>query len=402
MKFTDKKIQNLKPKSQRYEEWEGNGFGVRVTPRGIKSFVYLYRFDGKPRRLTLGSYPNMTLADAHKAHAEALKKLEQGIDPGAVMVAKRQEERVAPTVADLADEYLRLWARPRKRSWRVDQRILNKDILPIWGRRKARDVTRRDVIQLLDKITERGGIMSNRTLSVIRKMYNFGINRDLVSTSPCIGVQAPAAETRRDRVLSSIELKHFWKGLDHSHITLGIRLALKLMLITAQRKGEVISARWTDINLDEAWWTIPETKNGLPHRVPLSDQAIELLEAAKHLSGDSAWIFSSLRRNGPIAGASVDHALRQALQTLEIEHFTPHDLRRTAATFMTGSCGIPRIVVSKILNHAEPHITSIYDRASYDQEKQIALAAWGRKLQEIVEETESNVIPMVRGSLNGQ
>ncbi|MEJ2673526.1 MAG: Arm DNA-binding domain-containing protein, partial [Deltaproteobacteria bacterium] len=137
MKFTDKKIQNLKPKSQRYEEWEGNGFGVRVTPRGIKSFVYLYRFDGKPRRLTLGSYPNMTLADAHKAHAEALKKLEQGIDPGAVMVAKRQEERVAPTVADLADEYLRLWARPRKRSWRVDQRILNKDILPIWGRRKA-------------------------------------------------------------------------------------------------------------------------------------------------------------------------------------------------------------------------------------------------------------------------
>ena len=96
MKFTDKKIQNLKPKAQRYEEWEGNGFGVRVTPRGVKSFVYLYRFEGKARRLTLGTYPTMTLADAHKAHAEAMKKLEQGIDPGVEAVAERVEERRGP------------------------------------------------------------------------------------------------------------------------------------------------------------------------------------------------------------------------------------------------------------------------------------------------------------------
>ena len=96
MKFTDKKIQNLKPKAQRYEEWEGNGFGVRVTPRGVKSFVYLYRFEGKPRRLTLGTYPNMTLADAHRAHAEAVKNLEQGIDPGAVTVAERRGRAQGP------------------------------------------------------------------------------------------------------------------------------------------------------------------------------------------------------------------------------------------------------------------------------------------------------------------
>ena len=156
MKFTDKKIQNLKPKPQRYEEWEGNGFGVRVTPRGVRSFVYLYRFEGKARRLTLGTYPTMTLADAHKAHAEAVKKLEQGIDPGAVTVSERRENREAPTVAALADEYLEKWAKPRKRSWREDQRILEKDVLPLWGERKAKDITRQDVIRLLDGVMDRG------------------------------------------------------------------------------------------------------------------------------------------------------------------------------------------------------------------------------------------------------
>jgi len=169
------------------------------------------------------------------------------------------------------------------------------------------------------------------------------------------------------------------------------------MLVSAQRKGEVISAQWADINLDENWWIIPETKNGLPHRVPISAPAVELLKVAKTISGDSPWVFSSLRRNGPISGASVDHALRFALNSLEMEHFTPHDLRRTAATFMTGSCGIPRLIVSKILNHAEPHITAVYDRASYDKEKQMALESWGRKLQGIIEDSETtNVIPMVR------
>jgi integrase len=397
MKLTDMLLRNLKPQDQRYLVWGDHGLGVRVSPKGRRTFVYSYRHEGRARFLTLGEYPRMTLADAHKAHGEAMKKLEQGIDPGAETVAERRENREAPTVADLAEEYLAKWARPRKRSWMVDKRVLEKDVLPEWGCRKAKDILRRDIIRLLDRVAERGGIMANRTLAVVRKMFNFAVTRDLVPVSPCIGVQAPAQENRRDRVLSAEEIKDFWQRLDNTRITPGTKLALRLMLVTAQRKGEVISAQWADINLDENWWVIQETKNGLPHRVPLSAPAVELLKAAKAISGDSLWVFSSLRRNGPIAGASVDHALRLALNSLEMEHFTPHDLRRSAATFMTGSCGIPRLVVSKILNHAEPHITAVYDRASYDKEKQMALETWGRKLQAIVEGTEpANVIPMVR------
>lgn len=413
MKFTDKKIQNLKPKAQRYEEWEGNGFGVRVTPRGTRSFVCLFRFEGKPRRLTLGTYPSMTLAEAHQAHGEAMKKLEQRIDPGAITVAEREEDRQAPTVATLVEEYIERWAKARKKSWKVDRRILYKDVLPQWGRRKAQDITRRDVIRLLDNIVDRGApIIANRTLAVIRKMFNFAVNRDIIPTSPCIGIQAPTPENRRDRVLTPEEIKAFWQGLDKTRVTAGIRLALKLQLVTGQRKGEIINAPWEELDLSTGWWTIPAkqtklrlthnvqdglAKNKLPHRVFLAPMAVELLQRVKALSGDSPWLFPSPQGNKPLTGAAVDHALRLALNSLEMEHFTPHDLRRSAATFMTGSCGIPRLVVSKILNHAEPHITAVYDRASYDKEKQMALEAWGRKLQAIIEGTKSNVVSMIRG-----
>jgi integrase len=279
MKLTDMLLRNLKPQDQRYLVWGDHGLGVRVSPKGRRTFVYSYRHEGRARFLTLGEYPRMTLADAHKAHGEAMKKLEQGIDPGAETVAERRENREAPTVADLAEEYLAKWARPRKRSWKVDKRVLEKDVLPEWGRRKAKDILRRDIIRLLDRVAERGGIMANRTLAVVRKMFNFAVTRDLVPVSPCIGVQAPAQENRRDRVLSAEEIKDFWQGLDNTRITPGIKLALRLMLVTAQRKGEVISAQWADINLDENWWIIRETKNGLPHRVPLSAPAVELLYA---------------------------------------------------------------------------------------------------------------------------
>ena len=413
MRLTDMLLRNLKPQAQRYLVWADHGLGVRVSPKGRKSFVYQYRYEGKARFLTLGDYPRTTLADAHKAHAEGMKKLEQGIDPGAVIVNERKEERKAPTVAALADEYIERWAKPRKKSWKVDLRILQKDVLPEWGRRKAKDLTRRDVIRLLDRVAERSGIMANRTLAVVRKMFNFGLNRDIISTSPCIGIQAPAPENRRDRVLTSEEIKAFWQGLDKTRVTEGIRLALKLQLVTAQRKGEIINAPWEELDLSTGWWTIPAkptilrlthnvedglAKNKLPHRVFLAPMAVELLQRVKALSGDSPWLFPSPRGNKPITGAAVDHALRLALNSLEMEHFTPHDLRRSAATFMTGSCGVPRLVVSKILNHAEPHITAVYDRASYDKEKRQALETWGRKLQAIVEGAEpANVIQLVRG-----
>ncbi len=400
MRFTDRALRALTPKRQRYEVWEdnGKGLGLRISPSGRKSFIFMYRYAGKTRRMTLGVFApppdGLTLADAHLKHAEARKLLIRGIDPGAADVEARRALRDAPTVSDLAAEYLERWAKPHKRSWAEDQRILEKDILPAWHNRKAKDITRRDVITLLDRIVDRGApIVANRTLAVIRKMYNFGVQRDIVPTTPCTRIPMPAQERRRDRVLSADEIRAFWHGLDQANLARGTRLALRLQLATAQRTGEIVRASWEEFDLRHGWWTIPaeRSKNGLPHRVPLSRCSLAILAAARSLSDQSPFVFPSprlVRRDGtmairPIAPAALTRAVARNLDHFGGTHFTPHDLRRTAAS-MIASLGTRRTVLKMILNHVDNDVTAIYDRHSYDQEKRMALDAWGERLEEIV------------------
>jgi integrase len=397
-KFTDRSIGALKPKAARYEVWEGGGFGIRVSPRGVKTWVWVYHFDGRPRRMTLGTYPELGVADAHVRLADARKLLAKGTDPGAKTVADNKAERIAETVAELAAMYLDKWARPRKRSADEDERQLRKDVIPAWGRRKAKDITRRDVIALLDNIVDRGSpIAANRTLAVIRRMFGWALSRDIISASPCVAVKAPAKERRRDRVLSAEEIATFWRTLEGPElpISASIRLALKFQLVTAQRKGEVIRAAWSEFDLYQGVWTIPaeKAKNGLPHRVPLSPLAHAVLgEIAANRNG-SDWLFSSPKKDAPVGGQSVDHAMRRHHEVLGTGDASPHDLRRTAASHMT-SIGISRLVVSKILNHAEAGVTAVYDRHSYDAEKRAAFDAWSARLQEIIgmRPEENNIV----------
>lgn len=408
MKFTDRQIKNLKQDCTRYEVWEGNGLGIRVSPKGTKTWIFLYRFEGKARRMTLGRYPIVTVGEAHKKHGKALEDLENSIDPGAVEVEVKQMDRKAPTVKAVADEYMEKWAKARKKSWKEDQRILDKDVLPHWERKKAKDITRRDVILLLDGIVARGApVQANRTLAVIRRMYNFAVNCDLTPTSPCVAVETPSKERQRDRVLTQAEVKTLWVALDmvgkeaRIQMSKGTALALKLQLVTAQRKGEIISAEWSEIDLASRWWTIPpeKAKNGITHRVYLSSLATKILEEIKsdHAKSKtrSKWLFPSPIGDKHITGPAVNHAVRRNSNELGVEYFTPHDLRRTAVSHMT-SMGISRLVVSKILNHVESGITAVYDRHSYDNEKKLALDIWSQKLEELTGGVKAvNVINMV-------
>ena len=388
MRFTDRGIQALKPKAERYEAWEGGrtGLGVRVAPSGRKSFVYMYRFNGKPRRMTLGVYPRIGLASARVLHAKAKQQRERGIDPGAEHIAKRRAEHDAETIRELVEEYLEKHARPNKRSAHADERTLRKEVLLVWGSRKAKSITRRDVIRLLDGIVDRGApVMANRTLAVVRKMFNFAISRDIIDASPCVMIQAPAKETPRDRVLSPAEIGAFWRGLDAAKMSDQVRLALKLMLVSAQRREEVTGAPWAEFDLTDKIWEIPgaRTKNGLAHRVPLAALTLELLREIREAAGESEWLFPSPKADKPIVPDAASHALRNNLEAIGVEGITPHDLRRSAASHMT-ELGIPRLVVSKILNHADGSITGVYDRYGYGAEKLRALERWGRKLQTII------------------
>ncbi len=402
MQFTEKLIQSLKPEKLRRDvrEKSGDGFAIRVSTLGEKSWVYFYTFEGKKRRMTLGTYPELPLALARKRHREAMKILESGLDPALAKQREEKEARDAITTNALIEEYIEIWAKPRKRSWKEDQRILDKDIRPAWGKRKARDITRRDVIQLLDKIKERGApIIANRTFACVRRMFNFAIERDVVAASPCAQIKAPAKENRRDRCLSLDEIKIFWNCLNNAPMSEATRLALKFQLITAQRKGEVISAEWSEIDLASSMWTIPaqKSKNGNAHRVPLSTLALTVLEEIKQISDDSRWLFPSERRAVHIRHQSIDRALRRSGDAFpSMESFCPHDLRRSAITQMA-ALRISGEILSRIANHAKKGVTELhYIKHSYDDEKRFALESWSTKLKEIIftGEQASNIIQL--------
>ncbi len=346
--------------------------------------------------MTLAKYDVCSLGEARKLHRAALIVLESGKDPADERRKEKTATRDASTVNALSDEYIEKWAKPNKRSWKADVDSLNRDIKPQWGKRKAYEISRRDVILLLDRVKERGApVQANRVLSCIRKMFNFAIERDLISANPCDGVKPVTKENQRDRVLSEEEIRILWLALSQEvnkdnplqhdlRMSLETTLVLQLQLVTGQRKGEVVSAEWDEIDLITGWWTIPanKVKNNQTHRVPLSSLALKLLAEIKMLSNHSRYLFPAKRKDIHITDGSIDTAVKRSVFS-GIKPWTPHDLRRTAASHMT-SMGIPRLVVTKILNHSDQSVTAVYDRHSYDNEKRQALEAWGQQLQRII------------------
>jgi integrase len=377
--LTDRKVQSLATSSVQEDFWDDRlpGFGVRVTQAGRKTFVVRYRVGTLRRRLSIGLYPALSLAQARDRAKEVLYEVHRGGDPQA-------ERRDAESFAELAAEYLEKHAKRKKRTWRDDECKINREILPYWKHLKAKEIRRRDVIVLLDRIVERGvPQQANRVKSLISKIFNFGINRGIVEANPAHLLERPAEEHARERVLTESEIRVLWQALDRE--TLPIRVLFKLRLLTAQRGGEIVSMRWQDV--EGGWWTIPGAvaKNGLSHRVPLSVQAQALLEELRPVTGDSEWVFASSVSRGTYMKWASGAAARKLVKTTGID-FVPHDLRRTAASLMT-SIGVPRLVVAKILNHVETGVTAVYDRHSYDAEKKQALALWGNKVEAILDQT---------------
>ena len=401
-KFTDRAISALRPESRRYEVSEKNtrGLWLRVSPSGVKTFYFRYRYRGKNKGMMLGSYGAVTepgkisLAKAHKLHADARALLKEGKDPADLKQSKIAEEKRAGTISQLADEYIERHAKRKNKSWREYQRMLNKDVLPTWGTRKAKDVTRRDVVLLLDDIEDRvaqkegnasaGRSIRDHTLTVISSMFRFGIRRGIVDASPCIEIGRDKS-TPRARVLEPDEIKAVWRKLDKAKTAELIRLAIKLLLVTGQRRGELAKAKWADIDLPNKIWSIPieNSKNGHPHAVPLSNMAVGLFKEIRSLEHGKEYLFPSPYGDGPITERAVTRAVANNRDVFGIAHWTPHDLRRTVATGMN-RLAIPREHIERVLNHLPPKIVRVYDRHDYQPEMRAALQFWATELERIL------------------
>jgi integrase len=389
--FTARALEALKPTPNAqidYFDKSLPGFHLRISPRGRKTFGVMYRHAGRVRRMTFGTFPPLTLADAREKAKEELRKAAKGEDPA----TQKAEEREADSFRLLADDYLNRYAKLKKKSWKEDNRIIDKKLNPAIGNITAKRITRAQIRELLDGIAATAPIEANRVLATVRKIYNWALSQDLVESNPCHGISAPGVEHQRDRVFSEDEIKKLWKEFDAE--TVGMGATFKLRLITAQRGGEVFSVEWKDLDLENAWWTIPgeKAKNGLAHRVPLTPAAIRIFKDLKEKQmgsktrKESPWVFPARQGTGHLT--TCQKSVEEIRDRSGIKDFTAHDLRRTAASMMTGM-GIPRLTVSKILNHVEPGVTAVYDRHSYDKEKREALEGWSHRLQLMVSDLHS-------------
>jgi integrase len=397
-RLTAKFLDNVKPAAERREIPDSGcrGLYLVVQPTGRKAWAVRYRFGRKTRKLTLDG--GLTLKAARKAATDALHELECGNDPGALKFeAQAKAEQVAAdrkrdTVERLAEQFIERYAKQKTRptSWRQTEHVFHGLVLPAWRGRPVHEIERRDIRELVESIAVDRPIMANRALAHLSKFFNWLCERDIIAASPCAGVRPPSKEHARERILSDDEIKALWHACDAIAGPAGP--AIKLMLLTGQRCGEVVGMRRSEISGDV--WTLgpARTKNKQRHEVPLSAQALAIIDAIPVIDEDYVFTTSKTRRLGNMSRA------KEALdaQMKPKEPWVLHDLRRTAASGMA-ALGVRLPVIEKALNHKSGSfrgIVGVYQRHEYAVEKRDALVRWADHVDALVSGRRENVVTL--------
>ena len=354
------------------------------------------------RRFTreIGDARLMSLADAAEKAEDDRRTAKRGEDPNAAKIR-------GGTFAELFARWLDTYAKKRKRSWAEDERRYKLHLEDTLGRRPVGEITRAMLIERLHAIAKNAGpIQANRVAALLSVVFNWALDNSAIDQTPAHRLPKMGEETARERFLSAEEMKAFWYGLDDAPMTPSMRVALRLMLATGQRRGEIISMRKVDLALDGDMpvWTIPApaSKNKNQHRVPLPPLALSLIKEAQELAGSSPYVFPS--PSDPkthMWETAPTKAMGRTVKALKwAEPAWPHDLRRTVATNLA-RLKVPRADAERVLNHVKGAKSSTfgkhYDQHGYDDEKYAALLKWERELRRIVGlAVEGNVVQMVR------
>lgn len=423
--LTDRAVAAAKAEpGQRLELWDERtpGLCLRVTDRGVKTWIVRYRVGDRQPRLTLGTVPAFGLKHARDRAVEILREVARGADPA----TERRQARAAPkatirTFNDLADRYEEVCAsgewKPRGKSKKTsvlveETGILRRNVRPVLGGLPFGGITRSEVKALLRKMHARGvNAQTNRTQAVIRQVYAFAISEELAVTNPATGFAPLAEEKPRVRIYKDDEIKTLWQGLSAPaglkdedgqpvHISEGVCIALKLAMLLGQRRNEIIGMEVAELDLGARTWLIPagRMKGSRPHMVPLPDAAVALIERAMdvaNISRDtpSAYVFpTSWTDERAVQPDSMTRALAKVNAALGIKGATLHDLRRTVSTNLTSErCAVSPFIRSKILGHIDAGggaliSSTVYDSNTYLAEKRRALDLWADLLLRIVGE----------------
>jgi len=389
IKMSDVWLRNLKLTDGKQIEYsdtktleaDHGGYLVLLIGAKQKTWAVRYRLNGKRKRFALGIYPQVKLKDARLQAIRQLNNIEDGADPA----KEKKQQLEAPTMADLWNTYYERHALKNKKqsSYSNDLWQWHKYIEPVIGSMKAKDIRRKHIIDLHDKLSDSAPVQANRVVALLSTMFNIGIDRELVEVNPCFRIKK-TKEISRERVIEDTELVLLWGEWDK--VRMGKLFMIKLL--TAQRDIEVRSMKWTDIV--DGVWTIHDTKNNKTHEVPLSAQVQEILAT---IPRRGEYVYHAARGNsGHIM--STKKCFRECRERAGIDSDTRgHDLRRTAASNMAES-GISEEIIGRVLNHSEHGVTSIYNRHTYLPEKSTALQKWADKLDRILGRKEAKVVEL--------
>jgi integrase len=411
------------------------GLYLFVSTTGSKSWICRYRLAGKPKKLTIGAVllerkvpladgrrPELgeghTLAEARVAAHSALGAVKEGQDPFAEKTRAKKASLSGEDNVDAAlDAYIDKHVEKNNRESTATEtkRFLRLYVRPALGELKLRHLRKRQILDMLDTVSDKGGPASaNRVFAIVRHFLVWSVQRDLLSTSPAEGIAPPSQPVSRDRYLDDAEIKLMWRGCQKVGWPFG-EMA-KLLLLTGQRREEVAGGRWKEFDLEakEPMWIIPRSraKNDNEHFVALSPSVVSVLQGLPRMANsETDHILTTTGKTGISGFSRAKEALDAAMLELAradaaergtnedkvaIAPWTWHDLRRTAASGMA-RLGMPVHVVEAVLNHKSGSVSGIaavYNRHTYADEKRRALFAWAQHVESLITPSEGNVVPL--------
>ncbi|MEJ1380327.1 MAG: tyrosine-type recombinase/integrase [Candidatus Sedimenticola sp. (ex Thyasira tokunagai)] len=411
--FTTKWLEALKPTNRRFELADNGAAGLRlrVSPGGAKTFVWLYRHNQKTHRHTLGQFGEgagkLTLSAARKQLQELKGKREAG-------TLNAPNKSNPKTVKDLvATFHERILLKKRKRPDEA-LHLLQKELVSTLGNKKIEHITASQLSAIVDGVVDRGATThAGKVLNLIKQVFGFAEGKGYVERNPAYPLKKIAFEitdNRRERALSLDEIKILWDALAKApRMSPQFKIGLKILLITGVRSGELRLARWSEIDLDNGHWLIPEenTKGGKAWEVPLTPLAVDQFRELQEFTGESDWVMASpesLADTNKLSKHVDDKALARSVNRLlklkgedgelilDIPKFVPHDLRRTLRTHLS-RLKIPPHIAEKCLNHSLGRIEETYDVHTYYEERKEALEKWADSVELVINECE-NVIRM--------